>query len=354
MLNQGETIDILNRSEYGILSTVGKDNAPYGVPLNFAYVEGVIYFHCAKANGYKIINIINNSNACFTVVDDVCLQPEILSTKYKSAILFGKISIVEDIEEKKKGLEALIKKLSPEYMEVGMKCIDKNTDKDHINVYKSAFDYHWNNYILNDNKASLAWLVSNGKEMEVKDLLFCFGYDKDAKLNKLILDSISNNANDRYSIESLEQVFAGRDLNGKLQIHENLLKFIQENPTNDYVKMLDIYGNYCLGEKTDCKFTRDESFKIAAYITYYLKLIDLENDKRSGSDEYLIINDMLFRIIGALEDKEGNQRDDEGEDSKFLKEIIKNDYYNLPNFKEMVYGLVNDYRNIGYSSEAVD
>ena len=87
---------------------------------------------------------------------------------------------------------------------------------------------------------------------------------------------------------------------------------------------------------------------------YYLKLIDLENDKRSGSDEYLIINDMLFRIIGALEDKEGNQRDDEGEDSKFLKEIIKNDYYNLPNFKEMVYGLVNDYRNIGYSSEAVD
>ena len=72
--------------------------------------------------------------------------------------------------------------------------------------------------------------------------------------------------------------------------------------------MLDIYGNYCLGEKTDCKFTRDESFKIAAYITYYLKLIDLENDKRSGSDEYLIINDMLFRIIGALEDKEGSQR----------------------------------------------
>ena len=111
---------------------MGKDNAPYGVPLNFAYVEGVIYFHCAKANGYKIINIINNSNACFTVVDDVCLQPEILSTKYKSAILFGKISIVEDIEEKKKGLEALIKKLSPEYMEVGMKCIDKNTDKTYI------------------------------------------------------------------------------------------------------------------------------------------------------------------------------------------------------------------------------
>lgn len=40
MLNQEETIDILNKSEYGVLSTVGKDNAPYGVPVNFAYVDG--------------------------------------------------------------------------------------------------------------------------------------------------------------------------------------------------------------------------------------------------------------------------------------------------------------------------
>ena len=82
MLNQEETIDILNKSEYGVLSTVGKDNAPYGVPINFAYVDGVVYFHCSKAKGYKIINIMNNSNVCLTVVNDVCLQPEILSTKY--------------------------------------------------------------------------------------------------------------------------------------------------------------------------------------------------------------------------------------------------------------------------------
>ena len=33
------------------------------------------------------------------------------STKYSSAIVFGKVSIVEDEDEKKKGLEALIKKI---------------------------------------------------------------------------------------------------------------------------------------------------------------------------------------------------------------------------------------------------
>ena len=104
MLNEDQTLDILNRSEYGILSTIGVDNVPYGVPMNFVYEDGVIYFHCAKAVGYKVSNIIHNSNACFTVVNDVCLQPKTFSTKYSSAIVFGKVSIVEDEDEKKKGL----------------------------------------------------------------------------------------------------------------------------------------------------------------------------------------------------------------------------------------------------------
>ncbi len=132
MLGQEETLEVLNKSEYGILSTIGVDNAPYGVPMNFAYEDGVVYFHCAKAIGYKVSNIINNSNACFTVVNDVCLEPKIFSTKYSSAILFGKISIIEDIEEKKKGLEALIKKLSPEYMESGMRYIENSVDETYV------------------------------------------------------------------------------------------------------------------------------------------------------------------------------------------------------------------------------
>ena len=69
MLNEDQTLDILNRSEYGILSTIGVDNVPYGVPMNFVYEDGVIYFHCAKAVGYKVSNIIHNSNACFTVIN---------------------------------------------------------------------------------------------------------------------------------------------------------------------------------------------------------------------------------------------------------------------------------------------
>ena len=39
MLNEDQTLDILNRSEYGILSTIGVDNVPYGVPMNFVYED---------------------------------------------------------------------------------------------------------------------------------------------------------------------------------------------------------------------------------------------------------------------------------------------------------------------------
>ena len=127
-LGMEETIEILNKSEYGILSTVDENNVPYGVPINFAYTDGVIYFHCAKDVGHKLSNIKQNSNACFTVVNDVCLLPSTFSTKYSSAILFGTISAVEDDEEKRKGLEELIKKLAPDYMESGLKYIANSMD----------------------------------------------------------------------------------------------------------------------------------------------------------------------------------------------------------------------------------
>ena len=71
----------------------------------------------------RLSNIKQNGNACFTVVNDVCLLPSTFSAKYSSAILFGTISAVEDDKEKRKGLEELIKKLAPDYMESGLKYI---------------------------------------------------------------------------------------------------------------------------------------------------------------------------------------------------------------------------------------
>jgi len=41
-----ETISIIEKGEYGILSTVSSNNEPYGVPLNYCFIDDNIYFHC--------------------------------------------------------------------------------------------------------------------------------------------------------------------------------------------------------------------------------------------------------------------------------------------------------------------
>ena len=58
-ISADEIKDVLDNAEYGILSTISEDGTPYGTPLNFAYSDGAIYFHCA-CEGHKLENIRYN------------------------------------------------------------------------------------------------------------------------------------------------------------------------------------------------------------------------------------------------------------------------------------------------------
>ena len=123
-LSEEETREVLQQGEYGVLSTVCPDGTPYGVPLNFALEDGRIYLHCANAEGQKIVNLQHCPDACFTVVSSTKLLPEKFSTLYRSAIVCGRVSTVEDDEEKRQGLEAILRKYSPEFIESGLKYIE--------------------------------------------------------------------------------------------------------------------------------------------------------------------------------------------------------------------------------------
>ena len=122
-----ECIDILKKAEYGVMSNISTDNTPYGVPMNFVYVENKVYFHCANT-GHRLENIEYNDNVCFNVVDSVDLMAEKFNTKYRSVTIFGKIKKVDSNEEKRNGLLALVNKLSPQYMEAGVKYIAASFD----------------------------------------------------------------------------------------------------------------------------------------------------------------------------------------------------------------------------------
>ncbi len=90
---------------------LSSNNMPYIVPLNFGYKDRCLYFHSAK-EGRKISMIESNMNVCFEVdIEHELIEAEEAckwGMKYYSVIGFGKAFIVEDPEEKRKGLDVIM------------------------------------------------------------------------------------------------------------------------------------------------------------------------------------------------------------------------------------------------------
>ncbi len=103
---------ILNNGTSGVLAVSGDDDYPYAVPLSYVYDNDKIYFHCAK-EGHKIDSIKRNSNASFCVIGQDEIIPEKYTTGFRSVILFGKIRILEDDNEKRSSIEKLAVKYAP-------------------------------------------------------------------------------------------------------------------------------------------------------------------------------------------------------------------------------------------------
>jgi len=116
-------IDLLSEGEYGVLSTVDDDGQPYGVPLNYAYKDNCIYFHCALS-GHKIDNIHSNPKVSFCSVGDTKVLPSEFSTDFVSAVVFGVASEVQG-SERTNAFLLLLEKYSPDFMEEGKKYIEK-------------------------------------------------------------------------------------------------------------------------------------------------------------------------------------------------------------------------------------
>lgn len=125
-LTDADAAAILEKGEYGILSTVGENGYPYGVPVNYVYKNGVIYFHCAKDAGQKTANLAANPKICFTVVGGTELLPDKFSTKYESVVAFGLAQKAENSEE---GLLLLVEKYSPDFMAEGKAYIERSSHK---------------------------------------------------------------------------------------------------------------------------------------------------------------------------------------------------------------------------------
>ncbi len=85
---------------------------PYVVPMNYGYADGTLYMHCALA-GRKLDVLRANARACATIVADHSLvrgsRACSFSTNYRSAMVFGAAREVADPEEKRRGMETIMR-----------------------------------------------------------------------------------------------------------------------------------------------------------------------------------------------------------------------------------------------------
>lgn len=90
-----ECLNILQTAQRGVLSVIGENGYPYGLPINFIFYQGKIYFHCAK-EGHKLDAIRKNDKVCFTVLSEPERKEGEWWYCFTSVIVFGHIQIVED------------------------------------------------------------------------------------------------------------------------------------------------------------------------------------------------------------------------------------------------------------------
>ncbi len=124
-------VETIKNGSYGVLSTIGEDGFPYGVPLNYTYFEDCICFHCAL-EGHKIENIEFNEKVSFCVVTKSEIMSRKFDTNYKSTIVFGRAITVEDETEKSNILLSLIKKYSRSYLTAGKNYMKKYWDETRV------------------------------------------------------------------------------------------------------------------------------------------------------------------------------------------------------------------------------
>ena len=95
-----ECLEILKGQLRGVLSVLGDEDYPYGVPINHYYCEedGKLYFH-GGMNGHRIDAMRRHPKASFCVIDEGRPEKEgDWALRFRSVIVFGRLEEVADHE----------------------------------------------------------------------------------------------------------------------------------------------------------------------------------------------------------------------------------------------------------------
>ena len=101
-ISDGKCLKILKEEKRGVLSLIGENGYPYGIPMDHWYSEedDKLYFHCAKT-GHKLDAIAACDKVSYCVMDEGFQKEGEWALNINSVVIFGRMKVVEDEEKKR-------------------------------------------------------------------------------------------------------------------------------------------------------------------------------------------------------------------------------------------------------------
>ena len=138
--------EIIDNSDFGVLSLAGEEGIPYGIPLSIVRKDEFLYFHSAlegrKADILKLNSKVSVAFVSKNQVPDIYLNQEldeivmnnknaghllggkVFTTEFESAIVKGITTLVDDDKERIAGLRLICEKYTPDKMKYFQYAID--------------------------------------------------------------------------------------------------------------------------------------------------------------------------------------------------------------------------------------
>ncbi|HHY74754.1 MAG TPA: pyridoxamine 5'-phosphate oxidase family protein [Bacillus bacterium] len=125
--------DLLSTAMVGYLG-LHDEEGTYVVPLNYVWKDRKVYFHGSE-QGRKADAIETSNRVCFTVSEDKGIiakpEPANIGTAYTSVMVFGKLKLVDCLEERTAALQAMLNKFVPGYFE-------RELSQKYVDSYRSS------------------------------------------------------------------------------------------------------------------------------------------------------------------------------------------------------------------------
>ena len=112
-ISEEECVRILKEEPRGVLSVIGDEGYPYGIPLDHWYNEedGRLYFHCAK-EGHKLDAIAKCDKVSYCVYDEGYRKDGEWALNINSVVVFGRMKLVDDADKTRQICTALCRKFT--------------------------------------------------------------------------------------------------------------------------------------------------------------------------------------------------------------------------------------------------